>query len=117
MLFPLREILTLTSAYTPQASENALQILHWSCRVQTGTEENFINFDRLQGVQHDRFPIGIQLQGANLQKMTLDAIYLREVNLTEANLAGAKLNGADLSYAILEKAFLQDANRQNSPCA
>ncbi|MBN1342924.1 MAG: TIR domain-containing protein, partial [Phycisphaerae bacterium] len=110
LLAPLRDI--LITSYTPNASENALQVLYWSGRVHCDMEEEIEDAERLRRELAKRIPPGAQLAGAQLQEIVLERAVLKQAHLAEANLTEANLNGVRLLRCNLAKADLRKAKAQ-----
>ena len=104
---PLQRI--LTTGYTPRASENALQILYWSKRIQLEMEETIPDASRLREAMFGRIPSGAVLADANLQEIILEAAHLSSVNFDGADLTRAKLNHAILSGCRFDRSKLEGA--------
>jgi transcriptional regulator with XRE-family HTH domain len=104
---PLQQI--LTSRYTRNASENALQILYWSCRVQACMEEKISNVEILRRSLARRIPSGLQLQGAALQEAVLEAASFDNASFEDADLTNANFNQCRLRNCSLNRAALRAA--------
>ncbi|HLK59109.1 MAG TPA: TIR domain-containing protein [Chthonomonadaceae bacterium] len=107
MITPLQAI--LTSAYRPNLSENALQLLYWSERIRAGMEEKISDHEALRGRLAPRIPVGAQLSGANLQEIVLEGAILNRTDLTEADLTNANLNHSHLISANCRNAKMAEA--------
>lgn len=115
---PLRNI--MRQHYEALVSENALQILYWSGRIQTGMEKEVHDPDQLRRRFSTHLPWGAQLSNANLKRITLEAADLREADFSGADLTGtdftstilrdANFRGAILSGATLEHVSAASAN-------
>ncbi|MCX7837899.1 MAG: TIR domain-containing protein, partial [Anaerolineae bacterium] len=101
---PLQQI--LVNPYTPNVSENALQILYWSARIRAGMEEEVKDRQALHDVLRERIPSGVQLAGANLQEMVLEGAFLHRANLSGADLTQVNFNHANLQQVNFHNAKL-----------
>lgn len=99
---PLQEI--LTSPYTKNISENALQILYWSIRIGCNMEDEINDMQLLQQKVGESIPKGIQMSGALLQEMVFEG-----ADFTEADFSGADLTRANINHAILDQADFHSA--------
>jgi uncharacterized protein YjbI with pentapeptide repeats len=103
----------LTDKYQPKISENALQILYWSRRINVGMEEKITDLAKLQ--QALQFPAQVQLQKAQLAEIILEgavlpAAQLRGANFFKANLNNSDFQGSDFQQADLTQARCLKAN-------
>ncbi|MEM1295777.1 MAG: TIR domain-containing protein, partial [Verrucomicrobiota bacterium] len=89
----------LSAGYWERVSENALQILYWSCRIRLGMEKEISDIELLRGELLNRIPAHAQLDESKLDQMVLEGAVLRGANLRGANLTDTNLNRADLTGA------------------
>jgi len=97
----------LTEQYQTNISENALQILYWSRRINAGMEEKITDMAQLQKAL--QFPAKVQLQNAELAEITLEAAMLPAAQLRGANLFKANLNNSDFHGSYFQQADLTEA--------
>ena len=107
LIAPLKKI--LSGPYKKNISENALQILYWSARINCNMENVITNYDIMQTESGQRIPKGAQLNGAALQDITLEGADLRLIDLTQSDLRNANLN-----YSLLTNARFTEANLENA---
>ena len=98
----------LSTVYTQNVSENALQILYWSGRVRCDMEEKIHDLGRLRRELAARLPSGAQLGGAQLQEIVLDGATFAEADFSGADLTKANLNHATFGSTSFRKAKLSD---------
>jgi WD40 repeat protein len=109
---PLQRI--LTSGYLSRISENALQILYWSKRIQLGMEDKIPNPAVLREKMSGRVPPGAVLREARLQEIVLEAGDFSNADFEGADLTGAKFGHARLSGCNFYKARLEAARLDNA---
>jgi WD40 repeat protein len=119
---PLQNV--LTNSYTPNISENALQILYWCGRMKADMEEKIDDPEKLSTELEAWIPEEIIMEQANLEEIVLECAPLRKArlsgsNLTKANLNRIKLNNSTLSEtnltgARIEKAYIHNSNFHKS---
>ncbi|MBM4258530.1 MAG: hypothetical protein FJ147_21860 [Deltaproteobacteria bacterium] len=109
---PLQTI--LTTSYTLNLSENALQILYWSGRISCGMEEKIDNVETLQNIFAQRIPACLELTGAKLQEIVLEGADLLDSNLNGADLTKANLNQTLIIGTHCQHAILQDARLERA---
>jgi len=112
MIEPLKAV--LNGPYLKGISENALQILYWSARIDCGMEDRITDIEVLTKSTGARIPKKSNLQGADLQGMILEGADLRISNFTGADLTGANLNHALLTNSTFKEANLEKAKLENS---
>lgn len=102
----------LKGEYEPRVSENALQILYWCWRIQSGMEAEVTDPPRLRKYLSIHLPRGIRMGNCRLsppvnkpgERMQLEAADLRG-----ADFSGADLKGVNFNHAILDGARFRGA--------
>lgn len=103
----------LTSPYAQNISENALQILYWSGRVRSGTEENIEGIEKLRECLAQRLPAGARLNGAKLEEVVLEAASFTNADFSGADLTKANFNQARFTQCRFKRANLRDARLED----
>jgi WD40 repeat protein len=110
----------LSTGYTRQVSEHALQILYWSSRIRCGMEEQIDDLERLKRFLAERLPNPVKLAGAQLREMVLQGATFRDADFSDADLSKSNLCeatfirtgfiGARLAHTRAERITCEDVS-------
>ncbi len=109
---PLQDI--LTSPYTSNVSENALQILYWSGRIRCDMEDKVEDVPKLRQCLGLWIPPHVQLHSAQLQEAVFEAAPFVQADFSSADLTKANLNRTVFEGCCLDGAILADARGEEA---